>query len=51
MDNSKCPLCGSKMVRNGRTAAGRQRWLCKSCRATATHRIDDDARLLETFLN
>ena len=39
------------MVRNGRTAAGTQRWLCKSCRATATHRIDNGAKLLKTFLD
>ncbi len=39
------------MVRNGKTAAGRQRWLCKSCRATATRRTDNDAKLLKTFLN
>lgn len=51
MNNVKCPVCGGKMVRNGKTAAGTQRWLCKSCRATATHRIDNDAKLLKTFLN
>ena len=39
------------MVRNGKTAAGRQRWLCKSCRATATHRIDNEAKLPSTFMN
>ena len=39
------------MVRNGRTAARTQRWLCKPCRATATHRIDNDAKLLKTFLD
>ena len=38
------------MVRNGKTAAGSQRWLCKSCRATETHRIDNSAKLLKTFL-
>ena len=51
MNNVKCPVCGGKMVRNGKTAAGTQRWLCKSCRATATHRIDNDAKLLKIFLN
>lgn len=38
------------MVRNGKTAAGSQRWLCKSCRATETHRIDNSAKLLKAFL-
>lgn len=51
MNNVKCPVCGGKMVRNGRTAAGTQRWLCGSCRATKTHRIDNDAKLLKTFLD
>ncbi|WP_283171742.1 IS1249 family transposase [Curtanaerobium respiraculi] len=50
MNTVKCPVCGGKMVRNGRTAAGSQRWLCKSCRATSTHRIDNEAKLLRTFL-
>lgn len=43
-------MCGGKKVRNGRTAAGTQRWFCKSCKATATHRIDNDAKRLKTFL-
>lgn len=51
MNTVKCPVCGGKMVRNGKTAAGSQRWLCKSCRATTTHRIDNDAKLLKTFLD
>lgn len=38
------------MVRNGKTAAGSQRWLCRSCRATSTHKIDNTAKLLATFL-
>ena len=38
------------MVRNGKTAAGSQRWLCRSCRATETHKIDNSAKLLRMFL-
>ena len=38
------------MVRNGKTAAGSQRWLCKSCRATTTHKLDNTAKQLKTFL-
>ena len=51
MNTVKCPVCGGKMVRNGRTAAGSQRWLCKSCRATETHRIDNSAKQLQSFLS
>ena len=50
MNIVKCPSCGGKMVRNGKTAAGSQRWLCKSCRSTSTHKIDNTAKLLATFL-
>lgn len=49
MNDAKCPACGGKMVRNGRTAAGRRRWLCGPCRAATAHRIDNDAKLLKTF--
>jgi hypothetical protein len=39
------------MRRHGKTSAGSQRWLCTSCKATATHQINNDAKLLKTFLN
>ena len=51
MNNIKCPVCGGEMVRNGKTAAGSQRWLCKSCRATSTHKLDNAAKQLEAFLD
>lgn len=38
------------MVRNGRISSGRQRWLCKSCRATRTNSIDNSAKQLAAFL-
>lgn len=31
-----CGVCGSKLVRNGVTSAGRTRWRCKSCGASST---------------
>lgn len=43
-------MCGGEMVRNGKTAAGSQRWLCKSCRATSTHKLDNTAKQLKVFL-
>lgn len=45
-----CPLCGARMKRNGRTSAGRTRWRRTSCGASAVHRIDSAAKLLESFL-
>jgi hypothetical protein len=31
-----CGVCGSKLVRNGTTSAGRTRWRCKRCGASST---------------
>ena len=39
------------MKRHGKTSAGSQRWQCISCKATETHQIDNDAKLLKTFLD
>lgn len=50
MKSKKCPSCGCDMKRNGKTSAGAQRWRCKACGASATHRIDSSAKLLESFL-
>lgn len=38
------------MKGHGRTAAGSRRWQCMSCGATTTHRIDNSAKLLSSFL-
>lgn len=46
----KCPVCSEKMVKNGRTAAGTQRWKCTACKATSVNRIDNSAKRLEEFL-
>ncbi len=50
MDNPKCGACGASMKRNGKTEAGAQRWRCKSCGASKTHRIDNSAKQLKAFL-
>lgn len=50
MSAPRCPICGGTMVRNGRTSAGRQRWICRDCRATRTNAIDNDAKQLRAFL-
>ena len=51
MDNPKCEACGSTMKRNGRTPAGAQRWRCKACGASSTHRADNTAKQLKAFLS
>lgn len=50
MSAPKCPVCKGRMVRNGMTAAGKQRWKCTACRATSVHRIANDAKRLDEFL-
>jgi hypothetical protein len=47
----KCPLCGGKMKRHGKTKSGSQRWQCMSCCATETHKIGSKAKSLQTFLD
>jgi hypothetical protein len=51
MNTIKCPVCGGKTIRYGKTKAGSQRWQCVSCKASTTHKIDNDAKLLNMFLS
>ena len=50
MNVVKCPSCGAKMKRNGKTSAGSTRWRCKSCGASTVERIDNAAKRLAEFL-
>lgn len=50
MNAHTCPLCGSKMKRNGKTSAGRTRWRCTSCGSSSVRRIDSAAKRLDAFL-
>lgn len=47
-----CPVCGTSMRKNGRTAAGSQRWKCMACMLGATAPRRDAARAadLRVFL-
>lgn len=38
------------MKKNGTTKSGAQRWRCRVCGASVTHRIDNTAKLLKAFL-
>lgn len=51
MNSKKCPSCGELMKRNGRTKAGAQRWRCRSCGSSASHRHDGDAKALRSFVS
>lgn len=50
LNNPKCGACGKEMKRNGTTSAGAQRWRCKVCGASSTHKIDNSAKQLKNFL-
>jgi hypothetical protein len=43
-------VCGGKTIRHGKTKAGSQRWQCVSCKASTTHKIKNEAKLLAQFL-
>ena len=51
MNQVNCPICGKKCVKSGKTKAGSQRWLCKECGTSLTHKIDNDSKELKIFLD
>lgn len=50
MGNPHCSVCGSNMVKNGKTKAGRTRFRCMSCGSSSVRKIDTSAKDLKTFL-
>jgi hypothetical protein len=46
-----CPVCGSPCVKNGKTKAGSQRWLCRPCSLTFSPQIDNTTKQLNIFLD
>ena len=51
MNQVNCPVCGARCVKSGKTKSGSQRWLCKECKTSWTHRIDNESKELQAFLN
>ncbi|MBF0817825.1 IS256 family transposase, partial [Microbacterium paludicola] len=43
-NTTTCLVCGSRLIKNGRTAAGTQRWRCPECGASAIRRRPDVTR-------
>ena len=41
-NHPRCPVCGGVCTKHGTTSAGRQRWRCRTCKATFT-RVNNDA--------
>ena len=50
MNQVNCPVCGSKCIKNGKTHAGSQRWLCKQCNIVFSQKLDHEAKDLQIFL-
>lgn len=42
--STSCLVCGAGLVKNGRTAAGTQRWRCSHCGASSVRKRDDVTR-------
>ncbi len=51
MNQVNCPVCGKKCVKSGKTKAGSQRWFCKECKTSLTHKIDNNSKELQIFLD
>ena len=51
MNQVNCPVCGKKCVKSGKTKAGSQRWFCKECKTSLTHKIDSRSKELKNFLD
>lgn len=43
-NTTRCLLCDSTLVKNGKTAAGTQRWLCPTCKASSVRKRSDVTR-------
>lgn len=50
MGNPRRAVCGSNMVKNGTTKAGRTRFRCKRCGSSSVRRIGTSAKDLKCFL-
>ena len=44
MNQVNCPVCGNKCIKAGKTKAGSQRWLCRKCNSSVTHKRDNSAK-------
>ena len=51
MSSNICSVCSSKMVKNGKTKAGTQRYRCLECGSSQSRRYSLQARELKLFLD
>ena len=50
MNQVNCPICGTKCVKSGKAKTGSQRWFCRECKSSLTHKIDNNSKELQIFL-
>lgn len=50
MASPRCGVCGAKMMKNGKTKAGTQRWRCGGCGASSVRKADSQAKALAMFV-
>lgn len=50
MASPHCKVCGAKMMKNGRTSAGTQRWRCGKCGSSSVRKINSSAKWLKRFV-
>lgn len=48
-NSTRCLVCGAPLVKNGRTAAGTQRWRCPGCGVSSVRKRDDVTRRHQLF--
>lgn len=50
MKINKCEICGENLIKNGRTAAGTQRWICKHCKSSSVKKYNSEIHDLKQFV-
>lgn len=51
MKLNKCEICGTNLVKNGKTSSGKQRWYCKICKHSSTVKYDNSTYEFIQFIN
>ena len=51
MKQKICSLCGAKMIKHGKTKAGKQRWYCNKCKASSTINYESRLKRFNLFIS
>ena len=50
MKVKKCNICGNKLIKNGKTKSGKQRWYCKKCKGSQALKYDKTIKKFNNLL-